>query len=65
MSSNVIKESGYLSLVNCDHFTLVKLWHQELAIFSFSMLVATLFQNLTKQCTDAIMARVNLLVSLF
>ena len=65
MSSNVIKEGGYLSMVNCAHLTLVKLWHQELAIFSFSMLVATLFQNLTKQCTDAIMARVNLLVSLF
>ena len=65
MSSSVVKEGRHLSLVNGDHLTLVKLWHQELAIFSFSMLVATLFQNLTKQCTDAIMARVNLLVSLF
>jgi hypothetical protein len=44
VSSNVIKEGGYLSLVNCDHLTLVKLWHQELAIFSFSMLVATLLK---------------------
>ena len=44
---------------------MVKLLHQKPAIFSFSMLVATLFKILTKQCTDAIMARVNLLVSLF
>jgi hypothetical protein len=50
--------------VKGDHLTLVKLWHQELAIFSFSMLAAMLLK-LTKQCADAIMARVNLLVSLF
>ena len=44
MSSSVVKEGRHLSLVNGDNLTLVKLWHQELAIFSFSMLVATLFK---------------------
>ena len=44
MGRYVMKDGGYLSLVKGDHLTLVKLWHQELAIFSFSMLVATLLK---------------------